>query len=355
MTNDIVLKPADDIKVSVIIPVYNRDELLTICLESIKQSNYSNYEVIVVDDGSQTPFSKCIQNSNFIYLRHEKNKGAGAARNTGAAKAVGEILLFIDSDIEIYPNTISNIANEFKLDKRISALTAMIAKENRFKNFFSLYKTAFFRWSVSNMGSEVAYICTSCAAIRKSMFQQIGGFSEKYKGASWEDVEIGLEIIKNQGVIRFTNKIEVIHNKKLNIKTIIKSDYSRTVDLIKLLTSNRKQINKFKARGLYIANVDNRAAVALIMVCAAFTLIAIQLLSYLLGYQFLTLNILGWLLLCLLAAFLYGSSKFLKICFEVAGSVFMMKVTIVSIFMNLIYGIAAVNGLLYWLNGGNHK
>lgn len=88
-------------KVSIIIPVYNSEKYLKECLESVKNIDYPNYEVIVINDGS-TDNSKSICDS-FSYLDnfkifHKKNEGVSKARNFGIKNATGIWVLFVDSD-----------------------------------------------------------------------------------------------------------------------------------------------------------------------------------------------------------------------------------------------------------------
>ncbi len=89
-------------KISVIIPVYNVEKYLEECLKSITNQTFKDIEIICVDDGS-TDHSLDILNKFALYdsrfkIIHQKNKGAGAARNRGMEIAGGEFLYFIDSD-----------------------------------------------------------------------------------------------------------------------------------------------------------------------------------------------------------------------------------------------------------------
>ena len=91
-------------KISVIIPTYNRKDILIKCLNALNKQTLSHtaYEVIVVDDGSNDGTEDAIKNlqlaCKFTYLRQE-NKGPGAAKNLGIKHATGELLLFINDDI----------------------------------------------------------------------------------------------------------------------------------------------------------------------------------------------------------------------------------------------------------------
>ena len=95
--------------VSVIIPTYNRAKLLPRAIKSVLNQTFKDFEVIIVDDGSTDNTEEVINefqkhNKRIKYIRHEKNKGAAAARNTGIKIAQGEYIAFQDSDDEWLPN-----------------------------------------------------------------------------------------------------------------------------------------------------------------------------------------------------------------------------------------------------------
>lgn len=101
---------------SFVIPVYNVEKYLTTCLNSIYNQKVSLnlFEVIAVDDCGSDNSSKILskyknQYINFTLLKHNKNKGLGAARNTGFKSVKGEYVWFIDSDDLLAPNILSKI------------------------------------------------------------------------------------------------------------------------------------------------------------------------------------------------------------------------------------------------------
>ena len=108
--------------VSIIIPVYNVEQYITACLETVLQQTYRQLEVILVDDCTQDASVKIakeyIESSplkeglSFVYLKHEKNRGLSASRNTGIECAKGDYLYFLDSDDTISPDCIEKLVKK---------------------------------------------------------------------------------------------------------------------------------------------------------------------------------------------------------------------------------------------------
>jgi len=93
-------------KVSVIIPTYNRAHLIGRAIQSVLNQTYQDFELIVVDDGSTDNTNEVIKefsqkDKRILYIKHDKNKGGSAARNTGIKAARGEYIAFQDSDDEM--------------------------------------------------------------------------------------------------------------------------------------------------------------------------------------------------------------------------------------------------------------
>lgn len=88
--------------ISVVVPVYNADQYLTQCMESLMQQTYENLEIICVNDGSKDRSGEILDNlakeDRRIKVIHQENCGALAARNTGIQNATGTYIMFLDSD-----------------------------------------------------------------------------------------------------------------------------------------------------------------------------------------------------------------------------------------------------------------
>lgn len=96
--------------VSVIIPVFGRNEELIKTFASLQKQTYRNLEIIVVDDGSSPPISLNNFHFNFsVSILRQENKGAPVARNTGFHASTGEYIIFLDADIITEPNMIEEM------------------------------------------------------------------------------------------------------------------------------------------------------------------------------------------------------------------------------------------------------
>ncbi|WP_051207654.1 glycosyltransferase [Butyrivibrio sp. AE3006] len=107
-------------KISVIVPVYNVQQYISRCIDSIISQSYPNFEIILVDDGS-TDLSGEICDSyakkdNRIRVFHQKNMGLSAARNTGLDNAKGDLIFFCDSDDYIKSETLENMLKKMHRD-----------------------------------------------------------------------------------------------------------------------------------------------------------------------------------------------------------------------------------------------
>jgi glycosyltransferase involved in cell wall biosynthesis len=106
-----------DQSVSVIIPVFNRREMLARAVRSALDQTHADLEIVVVDDGSTDDIKSVLDefdDKRILYVRHERNRGTPAARNTGMRCAHGEYVGFLDSDDEWFKN---------KVERQLSDLT----------------------------------------------------------------------------------------------------------------------------------------------------------------------------------------------------------------------------------------
>lgn len=110
-------------KVSIIIPVYNKDKYIRKCINSILKQSYENIEIIVIDDGSTDNSAKILDEFDRKYEKirviHKKNGGVSSARNVGLEYVKGDRIIFVDSDDYVNNDYVSSLLKDENADLNI--------------------------------------------------------------------------------------------------------------------------------------------------------------------------------------------------------------------------------------------
>lgn len=107
-----------ELKITIIVPVYNVEEYLETCLLSLVEQTYQNVEILVIDDGSTDGSTKICEKFAHEFPRirfhRQSNGGLGHARNVGVTLAKGKYILFVDSDDFLRTNTVERLLDEIR-------------------------------------------------------------------------------------------------------------------------------------------------------------------------------------------------------------------------------------------------
>jgi glycosyltransferase involved in cell wall biosynthesis len=174
-------------EVSVILPTYNRAHLIKRAIQSVLNQTYQNFEIIVVDDGStdntEEEVVRNLNNKKIRYIRHNENKGAASARNTGIKVARGEFIAFQDSDDEWSINKLERQMEVFKnapLEVGVVYTGGWLIRDNErtHRPLFttkqregSIYKELF-EWRITRL-------TTPATIVKKECFNRVGMFDER--------------------------------------------------------------------------------------------------------------------------------------------------------------------------------
>jgi glycosyltransferase involved in cell wall biosynthesis len=190
---------------SIVIPTYNRLPILQKCLlalevQTLDAQIVTDYEIIVVDDGSTDGTIEWLKASTaqlpHLKIYEQAHKGASAARNLGVEQAQGDTIVFIDSDIVVMPTFLQCHADmllqaQARLgDDRVFTYGAVINTANFEEPTAEPYKILDF----SN-----AYFATTNVAIARHWLMEVGLFDLDFDLYGWEDLELGVRL-KNQGI-----------------------------------------------------------------------------------------------------------------------------------------------------------
>lgn len=229
------------LSISVIIPVHNGGTSFHNCLASFGDSLCSPNEVIVVSDGNTDTSWKIAESFGVRVLRLETNSGPALARNVGAKAAQGDILLFIDADVTLHPNTLGLVRQQFEQRPDLAALIGSYDDEPGADNFLSQYKNLFHHYT-HQTASDIAFtFWGACGAIRRSVFMTVDGFDESYRKPCVEDIELGYRLKRLGYNIRLCKNIQVKHLKRWEPISLLKAEiFYRALPWSALLLSEQR-------------------------------------------------------------------------------------------------------------------
>jgi glycosyltransferase involved in cell wall biosynthesis len=170
-----------DISISVIIPVYNCDRYLAEAIQSVLDQSYPVHEIIVVNDGSTDESVAIAQQFSQITLLSQTNKGAGASRNLGIQSAKGELIAFLDADDRWLPTKLEQQIQVFITNPKIDIVFSYV------QQFISPELDLSIQARLHCPADPIAGVFPTTALVKKSIFQQVGEFSEVLKVAEFID------------------------------------------------------------------------------------------------------------------------------------------------------------------------
>jgi hypothetical protein len=240
---DLLLFPVP-VAISVIIPVYNGAAFLGRCLESLKHSELQPAELIVVDDSSADGSKEIAAAMGAVTLRAERQAGPGAARNFGAARSSGDVLVFVDSDVCVHPDTLSRILARFDAEPDLDALIGSYDDDPAAPGFVSQYKNLLNHYVHQHGRPDATTFWSACGAIRRSVFLAEGGYDESYVRPAIEDIDLGYRLRKAGHCVALDGTIQVKHLKRWTLGGLLRCDvFDRALPWTRLILESGRLPN----------------------------------------------------------------------------------------------------------------
>lgn len=196
--------------ISIIIPTYNHKKLLDLCLANICKQTYKDYEIIIIDDGSDQDLSDVIKKYPQVNYFRQSHQGAPVARNKGFSLSKGKYVIFLDDDVIMDPNMLGDMKKILDDNPHISYVYCSYRLGGKAINCVS--------WNEEKL-KKINYIHTS-SLIRREDFP---GFDESLK--KFQDWDLWLTMLskgkKGLGLNKFYYKI--IKPKQGHISTWLPS------------------------------------------------------------------------------------------------------------------------------------
>jgi len=212
-------------KLSVIIPVYNGGAHLARCLDALRESDRSRYEILVVDDGSTDSSGDVARARGFEVVRMDARRGPAAARNEGARRARGQLLLFIDAGVLARADTLPRVEAFFEEHEERAALFGSYDDAPDAPSFVSQYKNLAHHFIHQRSRADAETFWAGCGAVRREAFDAVWGFdASKYARPSIEDIELGRRLRRRGFRITLDRTIQVKHLKRWTLSSLLRAD-----------------------------------------------------------------------------------------------------------------------------------
>ncbi|MCH7408646.1 glycosyltransferase [Belliella sp. DSM 111904] len=189
--------------ISIIIPCYNTGQYLEDALESVFNCNFQDYEIIIVNDGSddnQTNQILGLIKHKKIKIITQENKGLSSARNLGVRNSNGEFVLFLDSDNKILDGYFEQAIKFFKEDSTVGVVYSI-------PEFFGSTNTPRFQTKAYNFDALLAgNFIDACSFVRRIAFDSVGGFDENKNLRISEDWDLWIRLGISGWKFQFINE-----------------------------------------------------------------------------------------------------------------------------------------------------
>ena len=226
-------------KYSVIVPVYNRPEEVDELLDSLTRQTLCDFEVIIVEDGSQTPCQEvCDKYADHLDLKYfmKENSGPGQSRNYGVERAAGEYVIILDSDVVLPKGYLQAVDDELR-QKPCDAFGGPDRAHDSFtdtQKAISYSMTSFFTTGGIRGGKKKLdkfYPRSFNMGIRRDVYQELGGFSRMRFG---EDIDFSIRIFKAGCKCRLFPGAWVYHKRRTDFRKFWRQVYNSGIARINL-------------------------------------------------------------------------------------------------------------------------
>jgi len=247
---------------SVIVPAYQAARTLPALLTSLSLQTFKDFELILVDDCSRDGTARIAHSCPCKVLRMPENRGPARCRNEGARSALGEILVFTDSDCEVAPDWLERMDQHFRTEDTDAIMGRLVLKPSTFLGdsisalgFPAGGSIGFEKiWRVDEKGFTDSLSSCNCA-VRQSLFWKVGGFDETFPYAGGEDSLFAYHLKKAGSRIRFCPDVIVYHGARDSLRSFLRWQFRRGQSSYIFSTKVRDKGNYMALRLWSTANI----------------------------------------------------------------------------------------------------
>ena len=255
-------------RVSVVIPAYESASSLGECLGALLGGGAD--EIIVVDDASTDGTGEVASGFGVRVVRLERNSGAGAARNRGAREATGDVLLFVDSDVVVAPDTVARVTRTLEERPDVAAVFGSYDAAPRAPGLVSQFRNLLHHFVHQEGEPEASTFWAGCGAVRRAVFEESGGFDTGADTQAIEDIELGYRLRDAGHRILLDKDLRVTHLKRWTLASFLRTDVLyRAIPWSRLILHRRRPLDHLNLKPAH------RASVAFALLGAASLVLAV--------------------------------------------------------------------------------
>jgi len=202
-------------------------DLLRTALHHLKSSSFQDFEILVADDASPRgdAVKAVVEEAGVALVRLEQRSGPATARNAAAKDAAGDILIFMDADTSVHPDTLERFARKFRENRDLDAAMGSYDQQPTAPGIVSRFRNLLHSFVHHRANRRAATFWAGCGAVRRERFRTLGGFDESFPRPSIEDVEFGFCLRDAGGSIELDPQIQVTHHKLWTLSSMIRTDF----------------------------------------------------------------------------------------------------------------------------------
>ena len=278
-------------RLSVVVPFHRQLEELSLCLVALRAAAGrldGECEIIVAADGSSEDATAVAAASGARLLNLTGPRGPAAARNTAAAHAAGDAIVFVDSDVVPHPDALRRIERVFEEAVEVDAVFGAYDDRPADDGFVSQAKNLAHAFVHHRSSRRAVTFWAGLGAVRTDVFRRIGGFDERFVRPSVEDIDLGYRLTAAGHPIRLDPTIRGTHLKRWSARQALVSDirdrgipWTQLVHRYGQLRNDLNLANRYRAcvalsyAGLIALSLAWATAWALVAAAAALCLVGV--------------------------------------------------------------------------------
>ena len=226
---------------SVVIPCYNAESTIGSVIQAVLEAEPLPVEVVVVDDGSSDDSRRIAESFPVRVIANDGNHGPSHTRNRGAMASKGDIICFVDSDVLVPKNLFADLTEHMESRPDLCAANPVIEPDSSHEDFFSDFLDLRLHYGFTSIRRRVTSLCTSCVAIRRRCFIDVGGFLESAKWAVNDEVMLGWRLGQKGHEVLVLPDIRVKHLKNMTLGSWVRKYFLEGYQWISMASIHLRQ------------------------------------------------------------------------------------------------------------------